>query len=49
MRKRGGVKKQEWKGHWQVDTPEQLLENKPRDSGALQDVEEALPPMKAED
>ena len=43
------VKRQEWKEHWQVGTPEQVIDDKPCENEALQDLEEALPPMRAEE
>ena len=43
------VTRQEWKKHWQVDTPEQLMFDKPLENPALHELEEALPPMKAEE
>ena len=43
--KRVEVKRQEWK----AETPDQLTEAKPWKNKALQELEEALPPMRAED
>ena len=36
------VKRRDWKEHWHVDTPEQVLDDKPWENEALQDLEEAL-------
>ena len=47
--KRAQVKRQEWKRHWQVDTPVQLMNEKHWENTALQDLEEALPPIRAEE
>ena len=43
------VKWQEWKDPWQVDTSEQLKDDKPWENDALQELVEVLPPMTAED
>ena len=42
------VKRQEQKEHLQADTPQQVLEDKPWENEALQDLELALPPMRTE-
>ena len=42
------MKRQDWKEHWQVDTPEQVANDMLWKSRALQDLVEALPPMKSE-
>ena len=46
--KRVEVKRQEWKKHWQVDTPEQMMNSQPWENRALQELEAALPPVRAE-
>ena len=43
------IQRQEWKRHWQVDRLEEFLENKPWKNDALQNQEETLPPMPAEE
>ena len=43
------MKRQDWNGQWQVDTPEQGEKETPCKNEALQDLEEALPPMGTED
>ena len=35
---------QEWKSHWQVETPEEFVEHKPWRNEALQELEEAFRP-----
>ena len=47
MRSPREVKRQEWESHWQVNTLEQFLENKPWNNEVLQNQEEALPPTRA--
>ena len=43
------VKRQHWKDHWQVNTPEPLIENTPWKNKDLQDAEEAFLHTKAEE
>ena len=43
------MKRQHWKEHCQVDVSEQVMDDKPWENEALQELEEAFPPMRAEE
>ena len=47
--KRVEAKRQEWREQLQVDTREQLMDDKPWENDALHDLEKALPPLQTED
>ena len=44
--KRVEVQRWRWREHWQVDTPEQIMDDKLWEIVGLQDLEEALPLMR---
>ena len=43
------AQRREFEIHWQIDTSEPLIEERPWKKPALQDEKEALPPMNAEE
>ena len=47
--KRVELKRKAWKEHWQVDTPEQEVNDEQWKNEALEAWEEVLPPLRVED